>query len=288
MLKNTSRLIELYGQKLIDGSITEDELKELLEPGVFQKSQGYVDPNADVTENNHSLLDAIKDFTLNIALKLNENVLHNITTQLLELASKNCDPNCFLRNSTLEKCFFAYEMAHFPARAEQHFETNSILKEYTITERTNLMRMFSLLVNFFKEPERFFTQTAHSEYNPAHLDIEDLKEFMDHYGQVKTRKEWYYYFISTPDMPPRETKKYNVAKSALDVLEKSPNEDLITLVTMALKNNNLTLDDFLDGQTRNYLSTEFIKKLEDAQTSVCEETKEWASPRSSKSSSSNG
>mgnify|MGYP000104782479 CR=1 FL=1 len=120
MLKQTKNLIDAYGAQVINGTITDAELVKLMDTRSFPKSEGYVDPNKPISENNHSQTDAINDFVLAIAPQLKPEILHQLTARMLVLG-KDHGANTFMRNSTLEKAFLAYEMSRFPRFAEQFF-----------------------------------------------------------------------------------------------------------------------------------------------------------------------
>jgi VPS inhibitor protein E len=123
-LKQTKKLITVYEKKLINGTITDHELTILMDKSSFPKSEGYVHPNKPMTEKNHSQMDAIIDFILLVAPKLTREVLHQLTARMISLTPDQ-GANAFMRNTTLEKYFLAYELFQFPKSAQLFFEANA-------------------------------------------------------------------------------------------------------------------------------------------------------------------
>lgn len=116
-LTQTRQLIATYGKKLINGTITDDELDRLMDRKSFPKSEGYVDISQPVTDANHSQTNAIDDFVLSIAPQLTPEILHQLTARMIVLAPDQ-GTNTFMRGTSLEKAFLAYEMVKFPQSAE--------------------------------------------------------------------------------------------------------------------------------------------------------------------------
>lgn len=90
------RLIRKYGDKFINGTLTQDDIIQLNEFGGKEFPR-----TAEHTPN-----EAIQDFIQTIAPCINSETLHNITHQFLEVGAKyNEGPNTFMRNSTVEKIY---------------------------------------------------------------------------------------------------------------------------------------------------------------------------------------
>ncbi|MBP9727501.1 MAG: hypothetical protein KBD83_08590 [Gammaproteobacteria bacterium] len=167
-LQITDTLSRQYGHKLIDGSITDEELRELM--GHYEattKSALYNGFNP-ITEENYCCLDAIKDFVLTIGPLLTFNdhpeSLHSLVERLIAIAPKLTEPNLLFRDSSLGKAFLAYEIAKYPELAETHFQDNSNLKggkkgilvdkTSTFTEQGKDLlkgRMLGPQIDFFKQ-----------------------------------------------------------------------------------------------------------------------------------------
>lgn len=147
-LKQTKILVERYGDKLVNGTITDRELDVLLDVQSFPRSVGYVDVNKPVSDKNHSQSDAINDFVLAVAPKLTLAMLHQLTARLINLAS-DTGQNTFMRNASLEKAFLAYELAKFPQAAQTFFlPTSSIepvesVKYQEFQARNRMQKEFS-------------------------------------------------------------------------------------------------------------------------------------------------
>lgn len=128
-LKQTSALLKKYGKQLISGTISDDELRELMHRDSFPKSNGYVNPENPVTDSNHSQQNAINDFMLAIGPKLKPAILHDLTRRMIELADQGSE-NTFMRTSTLEKAFLAYEMSKYPLAVAEHFASRRFKAEF--------------------------------------------------------------------------------------------------------------------------------------------------------------
>ena len=128
-LKQTSVLLKRYGKQLISGAISDDELRELMHRDSFPKSNGYANPQKPVTDLNHSQQDAINDFILAIGPKLKPAILHDLTRRMIGLADQGSE-NTFMRTSTLEKAFLAYEMSKYPLAVEEHFASRRFKAEF--------------------------------------------------------------------------------------------------------------------------------------------------------------
>jgi hypothetical protein len=125
MLKQTRHLLERYESKLIDGTITDKELERLMHIDSFPQSEGHVLADQPVSENNHSRLDAMKEFMLAIGPKLKPEILHGLTARMIYLPSKP-EVNTFMRGpATLEKVFLAYELFNYPNHAKQFFQRST-------------------------------------------------------------------------------------------------------------------------------------------------------------------
>lgn len=120
LLKQTNTLMKRYGEKLINGTISDRELKTLMDLKSFPKSKGFVDINQPITDKNHRKSDAINDFVLAIAPRLTLATLHQLTARMINLAP-DAGRNTFMRNEGLEKVFLAYELAQFPQSAAIFF-----------------------------------------------------------------------------------------------------------------------------------------------------------------------
>ena len=127
-------------------------LDTLLDDGTFKRSPGtaYVDPNAPVSDSNHTQMDAIKDFVQTIGEELTPDVLHLLTARIIERAPDR-GQNTFMRNSTLEKAFLAYEMTREPELAAFHFDSPRIKNSFPGTNDIPNLKKVILkpLIEFF-------------------------------------------------------------------------------------------------------------------------------------------
>ncbi len=192
-LQITDNLSREYGHKLINGSITNEELKKLMAAynTSFTRSTLY-DAYNPITEENYSCLDAIKDFVLTIGplLTLNDSpdFLHSLVERLIAAAPEFTDPNLLFRDSSLEKSFLAYEMARYPELAETHFEDKRHLEDgkkgilvdkiatFSDEAKGNLKtKMLGPQVEFFKNPPSdFITRVIQKESKErAHIPIDE-------------------------------------------------------------------------------------------------------------------
>jgi VPS inhibitor protein E len=123
-------LIKQYGSKLIDGTISDQELQALLDSKTFTKSNGYVDPYKPISDLNYSQWNGITDFVSTIGPKIPSDTLNKLTSRLIDMAPSIGD-NTFMRNSTLERAFLAFEMTDSPTSAESHFNSDRFNKEFS-------------------------------------------------------------------------------------------------------------------------------------------------------------
>lgn len=155
-LKQTNKLIARFGTQLKDGSITDDDLRILLAPATFTQSEGYSDPNKPLSDSNHSQWRAIMDFmqTIGPDIMLEEGNLHRLTHRIIELAPSRGE-NTFMRNSTLEKAFLAFEMTHSPSTADNHFLSQRMNDEFKGKDDIQNLKTVILSggISFFKNPE---------------------------------------------------------------------------------------------------------------------------------------
>ncbi|MCH9756534.1 MAG: VipE [Gammaproteobacteria bacterium] len=155
-LTSTQQLIKDYGQKIIKKTITDDEICALMEDKRFQQSTGYVDPNQPITDKNHTKLNALQDFVITLGPQLSPENLHQLTERLIRLAPRG-DDNTFMRGSSLEKCFLAYELVRSPQNAETHFQKGSTLRDI-FTSETAIENLKGTILGpgvlFFRSPRK--------------------------------------------------------------------------------------------------------------------------------------
>ncbi len=151
-LKQTKILMDKFGKKIIDGTISDDELNTLLSTGMFTKSDGYVDPDK-VNDSNHSEWNAISDFVQTIGPEMSDDILHKLTARLIQIAPSRGE-NTFMRNSTLEKAFLAYEMYRSPEKTEEHFKSSRIKAEFNSEKGIINLKEVILMpgIKYFENP----------------------------------------------------------------------------------------------------------------------------------------
>ncbi len=188
-LSQTTSLIRVYGKKLRDGSISDDELRTLLTEDTFKKSSQF-DNKKPISDNNHRTLDAMRNFVGVIAPSIAPEILHELNDRMLNLADQDKLPKTYLRNNSLAKVMLAYETFHFPDSAEDHYRNNKRLSTlFTDREKIGFQEtLISPNVEYFslQNMKRFYTHAAdwlnpsnrtHSfEANGDHLKKE-LQEF---------------------------------------------------------------------------------------------------------------
>ncbi|KTD15513.1 VipE [Legionella gratiana] len=155
-LQQTRNLMKKYGKSLTDGTISDQMLDDLLHPDTFKRSPGiaYVDPNKPITDSNHTQMDAIKDFVETIGEELSPAVLHTLTGRIIQRAPDRGE-NTFMRNSTLEKAFLAYEMVRCPELAASHFDSLRI--KTTFPRETDISNLKTVILSPLIE---FFSSTS--------------------------------------------------------------------------------------------------------------------------------
>jgi VPS inhibitor protein E len=150
-LSQTKVLANAYGRKLQEGSISDAEIDYLLKPDTFKKSEGFVDPSKPLSDSNFSKMDSIKDFVLTIAPTIPQDKLHDLTARLIARSPEG-EKNTFMRGSSLEKAFLAYELLHYPTTAETHFDSERVKKEFPGTNDIPNLREVILkpIIEFYR------------------------------------------------------------------------------------------------------------------------------------------
>jgi hypothetical protein len=103
LLENTKRLINQYGEKLIKGTITIEELEKLC---TEFKPKGYC-PNDNYDEQKYTKKHAIQNFIAHIGPHLSDQVLHGLVSRLIDIEER-AGSQAF-RTSTLPKYLLVYE-----------------------------------------------------------------------------------------------------------------------------------------------------------------------------------
>lgn len=173
-LKKTKALIKEFGSELINGTITDERLRELAKSSLFNASEGYVDPNQPVSDTNCTKLNIMQDFVLMMGPELAPDTLHSIIERLLKFNDE--EDNTFLRNNSLEKVFLTYEMATNPDEANKHFEQGGFIEQKNFNGREKQSLKETILspgiLHFKKEIE-----------NANQLKLEQLQQLCTHYQQ---------------------------------------------------------------------------------------------------------
>ncbi len=151
MLSQTHRLIERYLNSLVDGSISDTELLALLFH-TFTPSKEYADPDLPISDTNHTVNDAIRDFVRSIAPRIDPCVLPVLTMRMIAL-SPDTNPNCFMRGSTLEKVFLGYLLYKQPDQLDEIVKLDRMQREFPSNlDIENLKRVIlDPIIEFFKE-----------------------------------------------------------------------------------------------------------------------------------------
>lgn len=170
MLNNSRALFQEFGQELFSEKMTFERLWLLLDPvnSRFSGTIPYI-ASEPMTDNNHSQLDAMKDFVrilIEFATSHFENNtdrlsawLHRLVNDLLRLWLPQEPANRLFRNNSLAKTLLAYELAYFAGAADQHFShAEGVLFErmQELSEQDkNYLRhvILSPQIVFFKNPE---------------------------------------------------------------------------------------------------------------------------------------
>jgi hypothetical protein len=167
-LQNTLDLLSQYGQKLIDNSITDDELKQLMDGGSF-KQHGNPASNAKqfYSDADHTTTHAMLDFVGSIGPFLNKDQVEQLVTRCLDLSDQS-NPTQYMRNATLEKCFLSYELAVHPQTNSVRFLKGEFL--YNIFETSqNIKNLQDTILKqnilfYEKEPK---SPCTHAPYETA-------------------------------------------------------------------------------------------------------------------------
>ncbi|MDF1678479.1 MAG: hypothetical protein P1U32_07285 [Legionellaceae bacterium] len=167
MLTITKTLLEECGEKFMDGSVTDEELADVMEQ-LRSSSRYYYKMNQPITDRNHSPQQAVRDFVSRIAGVMPEATLHDLVTRLIALehestrkgntvtegdqAGKNLG---IMRNASLAKSFYEYEMAHYQATAEARMEEPPMdaVKPHWEILLSEGMRIFRGQEAFVTQPE---------------------------------------------------------------------------------------------------------------------------------------
>ncbi|TAL59471.1 MAG: hypothetical protein EPN84_11120, partial [Legionella sp.] len=167
-LKQTKSLMDKYGKKLQDGTISDDEIRELLSEKAFTASPGYRDTNLPVSESNHTAFEAMQEFVVALGADMDPAAFHQQTKRMIDLAPVT-GGNGFMRGNTLDKAFLAYEYARYGRQVGEHFEENSrIRRELAPPQIQKLVGNIQVLISTLNEKiESFAKQTTNP---PTNLD----------------------------------------------------------------------------------------------------------------------
>lgn len=172
-LLNTLNLLSQYGSQLIDNSITDDDLKQLLDPKNFKNHTTLPGKKDSYSDANYSTIEATLDFVQSIAPFLNEGVLEQLVTRCLgfekakrelikdKILEKPQDYNGYMRDTVLEKYFLAYELTKTDSAGQQSTRFDPSGELYSIFNTQNnddvVQTAFVRLKNTILDPSiRFF------------------------------------------------------------------------------------------------------------------------------------
>ena len=149
-LQNTLDLLSQYGQKLIDNSITDDELKQFMDNDNFKaQTNSEIYPKTSYSDADYQSLHAMLDFVESIAPFLEQGVLPALVTRCLMFEKVRRDSikdkirenpqnfNGYMRDTVLEKYLLTYELAQTePAgKKSTRFDKNGVLYDiYNTTD----------------------------------------------------------------------------------------------------------------------------------------------------------
>lgn len=110
---NTSRLMDQYGDAIIQGTITDAELRKFADPANFAMKGLKLSPTARPTDNDYTALESQLDFVTTIGPKMSPDALEQLITRLTALEAEN-QSNPLFRNISPAKFFMAYESLVYP------------------------------------------------------------------------------------------------------------------------------------------------------------------------------
>jgi len=131
-LLHTLQLISQYGQKMIDGTISDDEIKMLCD--TTKTFASITIPDQETTEDNYSdthyrSIDAIRDFIVAIGPYIPENKVHSLVERFIktEIDTLNKNNTQIFKGTSMPRFLLAYAEVHYPAEYQKSFEKNSAL-----------------------------------------------------------------------------------------------------------------------------------------------------------------
>ena len=150
-------LIEQYGRKIIDETLSSEELAQLIKPETFAPSSDEVDSELPLTDENYSTTDAMRLFVLFVAPKANEKALLALTANIIVTTPPAAETGNFLQKASLVKFLLAYLQAR---NLSDQSLINAIALDQSLTvEAVN--SAITLASQFFKKatPARFLAAT---------------------------------------------------------------------------------------------------------------------------------
>lgn len=129
-LRQTTELLAKYGDKLINGTISVEELRALVQGDEFKRSRGGP-PNFDrlVSDDNFNQLQGMINFVQVIAPKIPRATLHELNNKMLDL-SPTREENSYLREpANLTRVMLAYQLVNYPEDAKKHLKEHPKLHE---------------------------------------------------------------------------------------------------------------------------------------------------------------
>lgn len=300
VLTQTRELIAQYGQKIIQETISNEELLMLLDAteGIFKQSIGYVNPNTPVMDKNFSVADGIIDVVLTLAPELSEEQLHVFNERLINLFFSSYDQHEFLRKSTLDKYFLCYEMVHFPQNANRHFESEGIVTKKISEQATKRSHTFLnqcvILFNMPDQQSRFEpaknTNNVVSVFNPMTMYYAEPHHKIDaslleKYRDSLNRFIRHYNFLAELDEKrsgknvmgsgrQRVAVKRVIAEALLSYIENmndaSNSYGIYREFERLLNANDLSRNDFFDGKTNEFIIEELRNVLRERESCTIE------------------
>ncbi|MCC5792575.1 MAG: hypothetical protein JJT82_08230 [Legionellaceae bacterium] len=152
MLQQTKIFLRIYGKRLIELSITDEQLEKLLAPLIFQRSPLYIAVK-EVSDDNFSESEGMKDFVRHLAPQMTLANLHQLIARMIPLIPQEIEENKFMRNNSLAKTLLAYEFAVNPAAAETHFTLSRMQKELPSDHARSAFKEVILkpIIDYFQE-----------------------------------------------------------------------------------------------------------------------------------------
>lgn len=276
-------LIAQYGQKILDGDMSQEEVNHLSRPDIFAYS----------SDEDCSNSDAMRLFVLYMAPKIPSSTLIALIDDMINKAPPPSFENNFIQQDSLIKFFLAYVSVNSHNQLAITLLVEDICtKQQVLHEAVDAT--LTLASQFFRKtyPLGFYSMLMEGSEIPLNLPtllneqnrptspikkltlgdsakkklnsdnsafIAELQAFKDHYSSTSTQA---HESIFNSKKKGQSKAKANIAMELIKILETSDCNDIANNFSQLLAENNLDCETFFSGKSKEYLSPNLTTTLQ--------------------------